>query len=558
MVGRHSASTWRASDASSRGEGLSWRSRRVWVPVLVVLVGLLAAVGMAVARTPKQQCARETLQILAAPDIAGPLKAASAKTPGPDGVCLDLRVTARSSAEVLAELKRRRADPPDVWIPDSSEWVQQLRRATSGVVTPVQSLWVWPSIASSPLVLATSPKGARSLTSTAAGGWSQVLSGRTPLAVGDPSTSTEGLLAVAAAQNAFGPTSGAPTRRLVSSFVNLSPRVVDGATSALGNAATQPVVVSEQAVIRANAGPGASDLQAVYPRDGGRSLDFPVVEFAPPEREPRHGDAVGVFVRSLYETAAQTALREAGLRDAAGDSFPSTVNFEGVAATAVIRPSPPLSDRQMTNALRVWYAAQRRNRTLVVVDVSGSMAGTKIELAAAAVRNAVSYLPDDAALGLWAFSTNLDGSSPWRRLVSLGTLGAPSVPDGRRQTLRVQTRNLPRLAARRGDTGLYRTTWAAFRAVRAGYDPGRYNSVVLLTDGANTTPGLSRAGLLSKLRSARSASRSIPVFTVAIGPDADRRTLHRIAAATGGAQFQVDSIGDIRDVFVEAVIREGS
>jgi Mg-chelatase subunit ChlD len=533
----------------------------VWLPALIVLP-LVVAVGMVAARTAGQGCSTpQTVEVVAAPDIASGLKKAGsawARSAGSDG-CTDVRVSARSSAEMVARLGRSGVEPPDVWVPDSSEWVQKLRRDISGKATPAQSLWVLPSIASSPLVLAASPDDARSLVKTAAGGWSRVLSGRTSLAVADPFTSTEGILTVAAAQAALGRPSGTPTRSLVSGFVALSTHVVSDISQALkSSSASLPFPASEQDVIRANAGPGSDKLQAVYPRDVGRSLDFPVVEFAPAEQPPLLGAAVRAYVHSLYRPHTQRLLREAGLRDAKGGAFASTVDFHGVAPTAVIRPLPTLSDRQMTDALRVWSAANRRNRTLIVVDVSGSMVGDKIRFAAAAAAEAADYLPDDAQLGLWAFSTSLNGSSPWRQLVSLGRIGSPSDPHARRQALRSATDELPRLAATRGNTDLYRTTWDAFSAVRKGYDPQSYNSVVLVTDGANNTSGLTRETLLSRLRSARTPSRPLPVFTVAIGPDADRKTLKRISAATAGAEYDVDSAANIREVFLDAVIKEGT
>lgn len=290
------------------------------------------------------------------------------------------------------------------------------------------------------------------------------------------------------------------------------------------------------------------------------SLDFPVVQFVPATQGPAHRDAVRAFVSSLYQPLTQRRLRAAGLRTADGDAFADSVRFQGIAPTAVIAPPPRATDQQMVDAARVWAAAQRRNRTLMVVDVSGSMAdrgGEKIRSAAAAARDAVGYLPDDAQLGLWAFSTDLDGSSPWRELVPLGRLGSPEAPHARRERLRLQTELLPDLTERLGNTALYRTTWAAVRAVRHHYDAKRYNSVVLVTDGADTSSRLTRTELLHRLRAADNPSRPVPVFTIAVGVDADTKTLRSISAATGGAQYTVEASSDIRDVFLDAVTEAG-
>ena len=58
------------------------------------------------------------------------------------------------------------------------------------------------------------------------------------------------------------------------------------------------------------------------------------------------------------------------------------------------------------------------------------------------------------------------------------------------------TSRLPRQTG--GATGLYNTTLAAYERVRSGWDPADVNSVVLLTDGANTSPGTSLGALLSR------------------------------------------------------------
>lgn len=567
MTGRH-----RASGRGAHGRGRHGSFRRgtpvLWITGCLLVTALVVVVTVRGRSTSEDKaCAgHETIRVTAAPGIASALRNAGAdwaSTARPDGVCAVVQVTARPSSEVVDRFGRPGVDLPDVWLADSSQWVQQLRRETSGETNPVHSSWVLPSIASSPLVLAAPPAAARALVKPAAGGWSGVLAGRAGVSMSDPDHSTEGLLTLATAEAALGRASGPPSRALVTSLVTLSSRARDSSLQDVASTGSGAAVhaTSEQAVIEADSGSGPDRLRAVYPRGEGTSLDFPVVQFVPPTQSAVRRDAVGAFVSSLYQAATQKRLREAGLRDAKGSAFPPTAGFDGIARDATIRSLPQLGDQQITDARRVWAAAQRRNRTLVVVDVSGSMlevGGDKMRSATAATKAAVGYLPDDAELGLWAFSTDLDGGTPWRQLVSVGPLGSPSDRQARRQTLRSEADRLPALAQRRGDTGLYRTTWDAFETVRHDYDPRRYNSVVVVTDGTNTLSGLTRSDLLSRLRAARTASRPLPVFTVAIGPDADEDTLKAISAATGGTEHSVETASDIREVFLDAVIKEGS
>lgn len=571
MTGRHSASRWGAKAFPGGTDQSARRYGRQWPLGVLILLAPAAAFGTIRVQSvigAEATCAgHETIKVTASPNVAPALQkvgATWANQARPDDVCPTVEVTSRSSVDAEAELASPGVTTPDVWVPDSSQWIQRLRRDISGRDTPAQSAWVSPSIASSPIVLAASPADASSLVKVAAGGWSEVLSGKTRFAIVDPEKSTDGLLTLATAQVTLGKNSGRPTRELVSSLVGLSSSVLSSTSEGIKKAMSTtslPFPTSEQAVIEANSGPGPPDVQSIYPRGRSMSLDFPVMQFAPPTQAPAHRDAVESFVSSLDQSTAQRELRAIGLRDADGHSFSTTVDFEGIAPTAVIRSLPPASDQQVIDALRVWSAVQRGNRTLIVVDVSGSMAergGEKIRFAAAAAENAVGYLPDTAELGLWAFSTDLTGSAPWRELVSLGALGSPNDKDGRRQELRTQTARLPSLTESRGNTGLYRTTWAAFQLVRDGYDSNRYNSVVLVTDGANTAGGLNLGDLLRRLEAARRTSRPLPIFTIAVGSDADVKTLKRISGATGGSEYSVAAASDIRSIFLDAVIKAGS
>ena len=105
---------------------------------------------------------------------------------------------------------------------------------------------------------------------------------------------------------------------------------------------------------------------------------------------------------------------------------------------------------------------------------------------------------------------------------------------------------------------MYKTTLAAFEAVRAGYDPAVNNSVVIMTDGGNTdTSGIDLPTLLSTLRSETTPGRPLPIITIAIGSDADVATLKQISAATGGTEYTVEKPEDIRAAFLDAIIRTG-
>ncbi|CAM5546972.1 hypothetical protein SBADM41S_06703 [Streptomyces badius] len=74
-----------------------------------------------------------------------------------------------------------------------------------------------------------------------------------------------------------------------------------------------------------------------------------------------------------------------------------------------------------------------------------------------------------------------------------------------------------------GATGLYDTTLASYKEARATYVKGKFNALVILTDGSNQdTNGISRSGLIAELKKLVDPERPVPVIAIAVGPDADR------------------------------------
>lgn len=572
MAGRHQ----RSSAVGHR----SARSNLIFGVVLLLVAVCAGVATAAVIRTPAPSSrpsavaagctAGLSLTVVAAPSIAGAVTGIAAdwmrSHPVIDNSCPTVTVRTAGAAAEENALARPGATLPDLWIPDSSLWVQRLRTDILGLDGPVQSLWVAPPVASSPLVLTTSAAGLAGLRTAAARGWAGALGSGATVSMVDPTRSTEGLLSLLAVQTLVDGTRSAPSRSLVSTLVGLSQRTLASPAAGLlqlgqGGAPVTFPASEAQVVTGRSSADGGPPLAALAPTGRGPALDFPVVQFVPPGGSPAQRDANRAFLAELGRPAAQARLREAGLRDAAGDPLPT-----GTAAAAVrvgrLSALPLPTQSRVADALREWTAAGRTNRALAVIDLSGSMAdplsggGSKIALAAAAEPAAVDFLPDRSSLGLWGFSVNRAPGTDWQELVSLGPLGDQVDGSTRRSALVAAAATLPTRTG--GATGLYNTVLAAFEAVRNGYDPAQFNSVVLLTDGANTDrSGVDLASLLSTLRSQSDPARPLPVITVAIGPDADVNTLKQISAATGGATYTVTQPDDIRGAFLDAIIKAG-
>ena len=167
----------------------------------------------------------------------------------------------------------------DVWIPDSSMWVQ--RAAAAGQAVPAQN----PVIATSPVVFALSASTVAQL--AAAGATPNVeaiLATRdrgTPIRVGlpDPQRSATAVGAVLAARAAVTGTTDA--RAALTWAMRSSPADLPiGDSELLARLAADPntaVPVSEHSVIAHNAAGGAPAATAIYPGAGAVALDYPVV-----------------------------------------------------------------------------------------------------------------------------------------------------------------------------------------------------------------------------------------------------------------------------------------
>jgi Ca-activated chloride channel family protein len=177
-------------------------------------------------------------------------------------------------------------------------------------------------------------------------------------------------------------------------------------------------------------------------------------------------------------------------------------------------------------------------------EAAGTAGSTKLELAkAAAIRALSQYSPDDE-VGLWVFSSNVDGrSTPYLELVPIGPV---------RTNLKTLQSKIGDLTPR-GGTALYATTRASVKHVRDSFDPQRINAVVFLTDGKNEyPPDTDLEGLIRSLR-AEDESVAVRVFTIGYGEDADMPTLRRIAEASRAAAYDASDPASIDKVFTNVI-----
>jgi hypothetical protein len=483
-----------------------------------------------------------------------------------DGTCVSVDVTAEAPSAVAASISGD--THPDLWIPDSSMWTQQL--TTSGVAFGnVTTLAVSPLV-----VVATEPIAKAQLGwPDAEISWAGLLQSAGSATVADPLTTSEGLATLLAVRSIVGDSEENRTQ-LVQAMTAVSRTAVPDIATAYEAVRLDPTTAplftaAEQSVVAHNQQHPANLVVALYPTEGTLALDYPAIPIEGPETTVETTRAVGQLVEALQTQEAVTAFQEAGFRTVEGaardDAF-----VQGIAVQMpTAMPSP---DPEVAGQLRQqWAALSLEMHMLAVIDVSGSMVDTdggdqtRAELVRDAAAAALGLIPESGSVGVWLFSSFENDEAHWEELVEVGPLTEEVGGVVRKEALIAATREIPPRAeanvsdAVRGWTALYPTALAAFNEVKAGYEPGKVNSVVLLTDGRDewpegTEPEMSLDELLDALRAGYDPARPVHVITIGIGPEADADALRAIAEATNGTHHVARDPSDIEQVFLEAMV----
>jgi Ca-activated chloride channel family protein len=291
-------------------------------------------------------------------------------------------------------------------------------------------------------------------------------------------------------------------------------------------------------------------LVAIYPKEGTLLSDHPWVVLTAPWVDDAKRKAAAGLLTYLQADKAKAKFQEFAFRDGQAKPGPLVTEANGLLRdqpTALLSPPAP---RVLDKLLASWGSLRKQANVLLVMDTSGSMgeqvAGTgksKLELAKQAARNSLSQFASRDQVGLWMFSTQLDGETDYRELVPAGPI------DAQRQALLSERINGLQPG---GGTGLYDTALAAYQFVKDHAAPDDINAVVLLTDGRNEDNGISVDNLLSQVRTEEGA-QSVRLFTIGYGQDADLDTLRRISETTNAAAYDSSNPTSIDQVFTAVV-----
>jgi Ca-activated chloride channel family protein len=564
-----------AAVRSHRRSGPRRGGRTALFIIVPVLVAVAAGGGVyGYQKVLADRCSGEvTATVAAAPSTASLLEQLArdwaATKPNIDGTCATVTVHPADSNKVAVALQSTwpssLGPQPDVWVPESSAWFRSAQTGVAEAMLPD----LQPSVARSPVVLAMPKAMAQALgwpngkvdwvevldkAATNKEGWAAYGKswGKFKLGMTDPGLSTPGLLALSAIIDRNDDQDVDETERqgLLKLKTVLEVKADDtadimnefdqkgggqGGEAGLSYVSAFPAL--EQEVLAHNKAHPDSPLVAIYPKSN-IEADNPYLVLSNAEWvQPAKQAAARAFLRYV-RTDGRGVFQAAGYRDANRKPGTDFTQNNGVVGELTTLPRGVLLTDAVNDTINTWTALTRVTNALFVLDVSGSMGGevkglgkSKLDLTKEAAKQALDVFQGKGNAGLWSFSSNKSGSKSYVENVALGPL-ADEMNGGTRET---KLKSAIDGLKSGGNTGMYETVLAAYKAVQAKYVAGAANMVVLLTDGANDDQekNLTLAKLLTELKKG-DRKRPVTIVTIALGQDANGSVLSQISAATTG------------------------
>ncbi|GII03977.1 substrate-binding and VWA domain-containing protein [Planobispora takensis] len=492
-----------------------------------------------------------------------------------DGGCASVKVSKAASATVAAGLGGNggKVGAMDLWIPDSSLWVTGLRAKNPAV--PAAS----GSVAQSPVVMVAAGSMVSNLKkSFGEASWSGMINATNAANVDgpgrkvrvlalDPSLNAAGLGALLAASG-VATAAGVGEEQLVGAMKTLSGSTVKDQEALLASLGVKgrrtPLgISSEQGVWAFNTGK-KPEVPAVplYPAEGTFVLDYPVVVMSRDEGTRKVAEE---FAKELGTDAAKTTLRDQGFRTPdgkGGKAISDTGGFQAKAPQALEVPDA----KTVARLSQSWSRLNLGTRLVTLLDVSGTMALpvpgtglTRMQAISKIALEGMQLFPTNSEMGLWEFSTHLDGQGvDYREAVPVGPLTENVEGVLRRDLIRQKLSTVQAKAT--GDTGLNDTLAAAYKKMKDTYKSDKINTILILTDGAgNDDPdgGMSNKEIVNFLKQEFDPEKPVSIILIAYSPDAagGKRQMDALAKATHGDAYIATEILQIRKFFLEGMKR---
>lgn len=553
----------RRAEGGRRGVSLGVVAALIAVVLLVGGVILWRFFGNALS-TRSTEAAKQCLEgtatvaVVADPSIAESVKTFAEKfnadaTPIGDK-CVKVAVTEADSGTVLTGLSgnwpTELGERPALWLPASSAPAARLQAvAGKQIVSDARSL------VTSPLVLAVRPELKNALGqqpwSTLPGlqtnptaldglnlpGWGSLRLSVPGFGAADAGyVLAEGVAVTTAAPGAPATDGLAAVNSLLAAQPPLADSTADAAWDAL-TAADDPaaapvhaVAITEQQLFRRTSPlPEGRGPVAAWIADGPCALaDYPTALLSGPWLSEEQVTGASEFARFMRKGDQLDVLLKAGFRvDGKTPEGNDSVGFAPLAAPLTLDDAA-----RAAIAAAVTPAGVATTTVVLAEGLTGDEGGKpRLLNVTAALRDRVTALPADAAVGLWTFNKVDSGAA-----VPTGPLGDPFGPQPRSAAI---TGVLENTTPTSGGGVSFATLRAAYVDAVANYRQGQPNSVLLITQGPHTDQGLDGQGLQDAIKAATDPNRPVTVNVISFGGDPDRPAWEAVTRLTGGSYQEI-------------------
>lgn len=270
---------------------------------------------------------------------------------------------------------------------------------------------------------------------------------------------------------------------------------------------------------------GKTDIQppeqlvALYPKEGTFWHEHPVGILNADWTTQEQREASRVFIDYLITPAIQEIVMEHGFRPVNPDvelGYPF-VPENGVTAegpTNVLNVPAP----EVISAIQQsWAFVKKQADILVLIDISGSMSGDRIEQAQEAAITFINNMESTNRVGLSVFNERLEERIPLGHLESNKDRLISSI-----RSLRVS-----------GGTAMYDSIYQVVRQMNEEDDSDRIRAIIILSDGEDTSQGgRTLNDVINSIQASRETMNPVIVIPVAYGSNADINALNSIARAS--------------------------
>jgi len=289
----------------------------------------------------------------------------------------------------------------------------------------------------------------------------------------------------------------------------------------------------ESTLINNGGGGGDTDLVAIYPFEGTFMATHPACVNDGADAQTQ--EAAKLFRDYLLKSDVQQTAVSAGLRPAtasAGVSLGAPFDAEhGVdpAQPKVVYGAPSVDTLFAVSNL--WQSARKNVNLVMLIDISGSMRGAKIDSVRTAAMQFAQQMGDNDFLTLMTFSDKI------RVLID-----HKKVADARANAV-AQINGIQAS----GNTSLYDAIGTAAGLLKKSNSAETSNVMVVLTDGQDTSSN--QYSMNQKLIDTAAANNTT-VFTIAYGEDADQDVLLKLASG-GKGNFYAGNTANIASIYQE-------